>query len=57
MSNKWTVVEVKAILECAIGEVEPLIPSDVLEQTIVYLNEYEQMKSELSWSKYPEAFY
>lgn len=57
MRNKWTVVEVKSILECAIGEVEPLIPSDVLEQTIAYLNEYEQMKSELSWSKYPEAFY
>ena len=57
MENKWTFTEVKSILECAIGEVEPLIPSDVLEQTIVYLNEYEKMKSELSWSKYPEAFY
>lgn len=57
MRNKWTVVEVKSILECAIGEVESFIPSDVLEQTIAYLNEYEQMKSELSWNKYPEAFY
>lgn len=57
MENKCTFAEVKSILECAIGEVESLIPFDVLEQAIVYLDEYEKMKSELSWSKYPEAFY
>lgn len=57
MGNKWTIAEVKSILECAIGEVEEIIPSDVLEETIAYLTEYENMKSEDSWDKYPEGFY
>ena len=57
MRNKWTIVEVKSILECAIGEVEAVIPSDVLEQMIVYLSDYEYLKSESSWDKYPESFY
>lgn len=57
MGNKWTIAEVKSILECAIGEVEEVIPSDVLEQIIAYLMEYENMKSEDSWDKYSEGFY
>jgi len=57
MRNKWSIVEVKSILECAIGEVEAVIPSDVLEQTIAYLSDYEHLKSESSWDKYPESFY
>lgn len=55
--NKWTVTEVRSILECAIGEVEKVIPSDVLEQAVAYLTEYENLKSEYLWEKYPEAFY
>ena len=50
-------MEVKSILECAIGEVEAVIPSDVLKQTIAYLSDYEYLKSESSWDKYPESFY
>lgn len=57
MGNKWTVAEVRSILECAIGEVEAVIPSDVLEQAVAYLTEYENLKSEYSWEKFPEAFY
>lgn len=57
MRNKWTVAEVRSILECAIGEVEAVIPSDVLEQAVVYLTEYENLKSEDSWDKFPESFY
>ena len=57
MGNKWTIAEVRSILECAIGEVEAVIPSDVLEQAIAYLTEYENLKSEDSWDKFPEGFY
>lgn len=57
MGRKWTVAEVRSILECAIGEVETVIPSDVLEQAVAYLTEYENLKSEDSWDKYPESFY
>lgn len=57
MKNKWTITEVKSILECAIGEVESVIPSNVLEQAVAYLTEYENLKAENSWDKFPEAFY
>ena len=50
----YTVKEVKEILELAMGEVEPLIPSDVIEQMLLYLTEYEDMKIAESWEKYPE---
>ena len=54
MNNKYTVKEVKEILELAIGEVEAQIPTDVIEQTLLYLTEYEKMKIAESWEKYPE---
>lgn len=54
MNDKYTVKEVKEILELAIGEVELHIPSDVIEQTLQYLTEYEDMKIAESWVKYPE---
>ena len=54
MRNKWTVAEVRSILECAIGEVEAVIP---FEQAVAYLTEYESLKSEDSWDKFPEGFY
>ena len=54
MTNKYTVKEVEEILELAIGEVESHIPSDVIEQTLLYLTEYEDMKIAESWAKYPE---
>ena len=50
----YTVEEVKEILELAMGEVESLIPSDVIEQMLLYLTEYEDMKIAESWDKYPE---
>lgn len=50
----YTVKEVKEILELAMGEVESLIPSDVIEQMLLYLTEYENMKIAELWEKYPE---
>lgn len=50
----YTVKEVKEILELAMGEVESLIPSNVIEQMLLYLTEYEDMKIVESWRKYPE---
>ena len=50
----YTIKEVKEILELAMGEVESLIPSDVIEQMLLYLTEYENMKIAESWEKYPE---
>ena len=50
----YTIKEVKEILELAMGEVESLIPSDVIEQMLLYLTEYEDMKITESWEKYPE---
>lgn len=50
----YTVKEVKEILELAMGEVESLIPSDVIEQILLYLTEYEDMKIAKSWEEYPE---
>ena len=49
-----TVDECKKILELAIGEVDHVIPADVLEATIYYLEDYEKVKSKLGWIKYPE---
>ena len=54
MSDKYTVKEVKEILELAIGEVELHIPSDVIEQTLRYLTEYENMKIAESYDIYPD---
>lgn len=54
MSDKYTVKEVKEILELAIGEVELHIPSDVIEQTLRYLTEYEKMKIAESYDIYPD---
>ena len=54
MNNKYTVKEIKEILELAIGEVEAHIPSDVIEQALLYLTEYNDMKIAESWEKYPE---
>lgn len=54
MSDKYTIKEVKEILELTIGEVEAHIPTDVIEQTLLYLTEYEKMKIAESWDKYPE---
>ena len=50
----YTVKEVKEILELAMGEVESSIPSDIIEQMLLYLTEYENMKIAESWEKYPE---
>lgn len=52
--KRYTVKEVKEILELAMGEVESLIPSNVIKQMLLYLTEYEDMKIVESWRKYPE---
>ena len=49
-----TVKECKEILELAIGEVDHTVHADILESTICYLNEFEKLKAEKSWSNYPE---
>ena len=49
-----TVKECKEILELAIGAVDHVVPADILESTICYLNEFEKLKAEKSWSNYPE---
>ena len=68
---KRSIKECQDILEVAIGEVEYHIPSDVLEQTLEYLEELKQKRTELKkmkkecekmrsdalWSKYPDGFY
>ena len=50
-----SVDQCKEILECAIGEVDYAIPSDVLEDTIKYLEELDRLQLEISWMKYPES--
>lgn len=45
----------KYTLEAAIGEVDAYIPEQIIESTLYYLKEYEQLKSLQSWSDYPEA--
>lgn len=50
-----TIKECEDILELAIGEVDYSIPSDVLEDTITYLQELRKMKEEKSWEDYPEC--
>lgn len=50
-----SVNECKGILEAAIGECEQIIPSDVLESTIKYLDELLKLRNEKSWDMFPEA--
>lgn len=54
MTNKYTVEEVKEILELAIGEVEAYIPSDIIEQALLYLTEYERLEIAESYDIYPD---
>lgn len=57
MGNRYDIAECRDVLEMAIGEIEYHIPTDVLEQTIAYLWELENMKIEESWRKFPDGFY
>ena len=54
MTNKYTVEEVKEILKLAIGEVEAHIPSDIIEQALLYLTEYERLEIAESYDIYPD---
>ena len=47
--------ECKTILESAIGEVEAVIPDDVLEASIHYIEEYKRLDLEDSFTRFPEA--
>ena len=57
VSNKYTIKEIKEILEMAMYDIEAFIPTDVTEQIIQHLTEYQHMKIAESWDIYPEAFY
>ena len=57
MGNKYDIAECRDVLEMAIGEIEYHIPTDVLEQTIAYLWELENMRIAESWRKFPDGFY
>lgn len=52
---KIEINEVINVLETAIGEVECIIPSEILESAVEYLKEYEDLKSVESWRKFPES--
>ena len=45
----------KEVLELAIGEVEGIIPDEILESTIQHLEDYQRLKIEKSWDDSPEA--
>lgn len=47
--------ECKSILECAIGEVDYMIPSDVLEDTLEYLDELKKLRLKESYDEFPES--
>ena len=53
--SKIEIEEVINVLEAAIGEVECIIPSEILESAVEYLKEYEDLKSVESWRKFPES--
>ena len=44
-----------SILEASIGEIEHIIPSEVLESAIEYLKSYQEIKTVQGWIDYPEA--
>lgn len=51
---KIKIEEVISVLEAGVGEVEHVIPSEVLESAIEYLKDYENMKVAESWREFPE---
>lgn len=57
MNNKYSIEDCINILECAIGEVDYIIPSEVLEQVIIYLNRCDELEVEKSWTLFPEPFH
>ena len=56
MGNQISIDECRHVLEAAIGEIglSALIPDEVLEATLSYLDEYEKLKFEKSWDDFPE---
>lgn len=57
MGDKYTIEEIKGILEMSMYDIEAFIPTDVTEQIMQYLTEYQNMKIAESWDIFPEAFY
>ena len=49
-----TVDECISILEIAEGEVSHVIPDDVLNDIIFYLEEYKILESNDSWERFPD---
>ena len=52
---KIEINEVINVLETAIGEVECIIPSEILESAVEYLKKFEDLKSVESWREFPES--
>ena len=46
--------ECTQVLEAAIGEVNAIIPDEVLEWAVFYINEYIRLKIEKDWTDCPE---
>lgn len=57
MSDKYTIKEIKEILEMSMYDIEAFVPIDMVEQIMQYLTEYQNMKIAESYDIFPEAFY
>lgn len=49
-----TVYDCENALELAIGEVNAVIPDEIIEATLRYLDEYKKLEIEKSWIDCPE---
>lgn len=52
---KVSLEEAISVLEAGIGEVDYVIPSDILEAAVEHLKNYKSMKVTESWRENPEA--
>ena len=43
-----------SVLECALGEAQSVIPDEILQASIGYIEEYKILRSEISWYECPE---
>ena len=54
MSKDLETKDLIDVLELAIGEVEAYIPSEIIEEVIARLKDYERLKNIASWT-YPDG--
>lgn len=50
-----SVDECKEVLELAKGEAEAIIPSEIIDDTIQHLTDYQKLECEMSWCRNPEG--